>query len=214
MGILWYLNRRLSQTNQKLKDMQEERLKRQRESIKTLGAGAFEEALAWRTQPIDMVKKSESSQWSDVASTIASTITSSYFPTKSAPEIRQFRPEKSIYRYDEDEQDFELTPSQISLFQQENSEMLQSMQDTLASVQQAESRLLDISALQMNLIAHLTHQTEITEQLYNDAVATSNTVEKGNTQLREAKKRAKDSRLFLLVFLFGASFALLFVHFY
>lgn len=212
MGILWHLSHRLSQTSQRLKEMQEERLKRQKENIKTLGAGASKEALAWRNRPIDTEIESENTRWSDIASNIASTITSSYLPSKTTHEVGQVEPEE--WRYDEGEQDIELTPSQVALFEQENSEMLESMQDTLASVQQAEARLLDISALQMTLIAHLTHQTQITEQLYNDAVSTSSMVDKGNVQLREAKERAKDSRLFLLVFLFGASFALLFLHFY
>lgn len=60
----------------------------------------------------------------------------------------------------------------------------------------------------------LTTQTELSEQLYEDAIATTSTVEKGNEQLREAKRRTKDSRLFILVFLIGASMSLLFLHYY
>ena len=73
---------------------------------------------------------------------------------------------------------------------------------------------MDISALQMELVAHLTRQNEISDQLYEDAISTTEMVEKGNVQLREAKRRAKDSRLYILVFLIGASFALLFLHYY
>ena len=68
--------------------------------------------------------------------------------------------------------------------------------------------------LQMELVNHLTRQTELTDQLYEDAIATTSTVEKGNSQLKEAKRRAKDSRLFILVFLIGASLSLLFLHYY
>lgn len=39
-------------------------------------------------------------------------------------------------------------------------------------------------------------------------------VQKGNVQLREAKRRAKDSRMFILLFLIGASLSLLFLHYY
>ncbi|KAI6035283.1 snare protein syntaxin 18/UFE1 [Pisolithus orientalis] len=92
--------------------------------------------------------------------------------------------------------------------------LLRSAQDTLESVQQAEARLMDISNLQMELVAHLTRQTELTDQLYEDAMAITSTVEKGNSQLREARRRAKDSRIFILVFLVGASLSLLFLHFY
>jgi len=74
--------------------------------------------------------------------------------------------------------------------------------------------LMEINALQMELVTHLTQQTQLTDQLYEDAIATTSTVERGNVQLREAKRRAKDSRLFILVFLVGASFSLLFLHYY
>lgn len=113
-----------------------------------------------------------------------------------------------------DEDEIELTASQIQQFETENANILQNVQDTLASVQQAEARLLEISALQMELVAHLTKQTEQTEQLYEDAIATAATVEKGNVQLSEAKRRARDSRKWILIFLIGASLSLLFLHYY
>lgn len=110
--------------------------------------------------------------------------------------------------------DLDLSSSQILQFEMENANILASVQETLESVQQAEARLMDISALQMELVTHLTQQTELTDQLFEDAIATTSTVEKGNVQLREAQRRAKDSRLFILIFLLGASFSLLFLHFY
>jgi syntaxin 18 len=59
-----------------------------------------------------------------------------------------------------------------------------------------------------------THQTELTDQLFEDAIATTATMEKGNEELREARRRGKDSRLYILVFLIGASLSLLFLHYY
>lgn len=115
---------------------------------------------------------------------------------------------------EDDDYDIELTASQIMQFEDENATILRSVQDTLASVQQAESRLMEISVLQTELITHLTQQTELTDQLYEDAIATTSTMEKGNIQLKEAKRRGKDSRLYILVFLIGASLSLLFVHYY
>ena len=81
-------------------------------------------------------------------------------------------------------------------------------------MQQTEARLMDISALQMELVAQLTKQSEITDQLYEDAVNTTASVERGNIQLREAKRRATDGRLYILVFLISSSLALLFLHYY
>ena len=113
-----------------------------------------------------------------------------------------------------DEEELELSASQIQQFEEENANILQNVQDTLESVKQAESRLMEISALQMELVAHLTKQTEQTEQLYEDAIATAATVEKGNEQLKEARRRARDGRKWILLFLIGASLSLLFLHYY
>jgi len=115
---------------------------------------------------------------------------------------------------EDDDDEIELTASQIMQFEDENAAILRTVQDTLASVQQAESRLMEISVLQTELIAHLTQQTELTDQLYEDAIATTSTMEKGNDQLQEARRRGKDSRLFILIFLIGASLSLLFLHYY
>jgi syntaxin 18 len=115
---------------------------------------------------------------------------------------------------DDEDDEIELSSSQILQFETENASILRTVQDSLESVRQAESRLMDISTLQMELVTHLTRQTELTDQLYEDAIATTTTVEKGNVQLREARRRAKDGRLFILLFLIGASLSLLFLHYY
>ena len=116
-------------------------------------------------------------------------------------------------RGDEDDE-LELSHSQILAFEAENAGLLRGMQDTLAGVQAAETRLREIGALQAQLVAQLTHQTAQTEQLYEDALATAATVEKGNAQLREARRRARDGRKWILLFLVGASLSLLFLHYY
>ncbi|KAJ3528282.1 hypothetical protein NM688_g8020 [Phlebia brevispora] len=133
---------------------------------------------------------------------------------RSTPKTSSFVSGDELLDDTEDEEELELTASQIMQFETENATLLQNVQDTLASVQQAESRLLEISALQAELVAHLTKQTEQTEQLYEDAIATAATVEKGNVQLKEARRRARDSRKWILLFLIGASLSLLFLHYY
>jgi syntaxin 18 len=145
---------------------------------------------------------------SGIAATIGSS--SNRLDTRSKP----LGPTPSTEDSDDEDEEIELTQSQILQFEAENANILRSVQDTLESVQQAEARLMDISNLQMELVTHLTRQTELTDQLYEDAIATTSTVEKSNVQLREARRRAKDSRIFVLVFLIGASLSLLFLHFY
>ncbi|KAI0295315.1 hypothetical protein B0F90DRAFT_1201332 [Multifurca ochricompacta] len=88
---------------------------------------------------------------------------------------------------------------------QGRAQILRSAEDTLAAVQQAEARLLEISALQAELVFQLIRQTEISDQLYENAITTSEMVEKGNIQLRETRRRARDGRKWLLVFLIGVS---------
>ncbi|KAK7061641.1 snare protein syntaxin 18/UFE1 [Favolaschia claudopus] len=219
-SITWYLNRRLTEASQSQKEMQEERVKRQMERSKTLGSGAAREALTVGTDPLFNAAEpaaSGGSSWLGGASSslIAATLgapsekqRSSGPPSIKPGDIPPPSPD------DDDDDDIELSASQILQFETENANILRNVQDTLESVQQAESRLMDISALQMELVQHLTQQTELTDQLYEDAIATTSTVEKGNQQLTEAKRRGKDGRLFILVFLIGASLSLLFLHYY
>jgi len=218
-SITWYLGRRLTEASQMQKELQEERVKRQLERTRTLGSGAAQEALTMTRQYSGSNNRlSEPPNIKTPGGWLENTIAA----TIGATSIQE--PQRKIPTYpssasaniseDDDDDEIELTASQILQFEQENANILKSVQDTLESVQQAESRLVDISALQMELITHLTRQTELTDQLYEDALATTSTVEKGNEQLKEAKRRAKDGRLFLLVFLIGASMSLLFLHYY
>ncbi|EJD01429.1 uncharacterized protein FOMMEDRAFT_126341 [Fomitiporia mediterranea MF3/22] len=224
-SVTYYLNRRLAQAGQMQKEMQEERIKRQMERTRTLGSGAAREAVSMGLgdlipvpEPIPLAGSSSTRNWlGDAASNIASSIglpspsMSSTSPRPGGPT----QPQPMDDEFDDDEDDdLELSASQIQQFESENANILRSVQDTLASVQQAEQRLMDISALQTELVTHLTKQSEITDQLYEDAISTTAAMEKGNEQLTEAKRRAKDSRLYILVFLVGTSLALLFLHNY
>lgn len=239
-SITWYLSRRLAELSQTQKELQEERVKRQLERTRTLGSNATREAQYFNfgsgsTNPAaasplghettgSSRSRSESSSegsagWVGVAASnlFAATLGvsgagSSGTPPSQKGSLPSYEP--SMISDDEDDDDIELTQSQILQFENENANILRAVQDNLESVQQAEARLMDISALQMELVNHLTRQTELTEKLYDDAIATTSMVEKGNREIKEAKRRAKDSRLFLLVFLLGASFSLLFLHYY
>ncbi|KAF9006473.1 hypothetical protein BDQ17DRAFT_1351809 [Cyathus striatus] len=211
-SVTWYLSRRLTETSQIQKDMQEERVKRHLERTRTLASGATREAQHIATGDTKSERTSDGSGWlgTGTSSLFASTLGTSPSLANAQPSS----PTVDSYVSDDEDEEIELTSSQILQFESENANILRSVQDTLESVQQAESRLMDISALQMELVTHLTHQTELTDQLYEDAIATTSTVEKGNVQLKEARRRAKDSRLFILVFLIGASLSLLFLHYY
>lgn len=215
-SITWYLSRRLAEASQTQKELQEERVKRQLERTKSLGSGAAHEVLMMGTRDHSPSSQSSSSRapggW--LESTIAATIGAPLPAQEVQRRVPAYSPAPSSYVSEDDDDEIELSASQIMQFEQENANILKNVQDTLESVQQAESRLMDISALQMELVTHLTRQTELTNQLYEEAILTTSTVEKGNEQLKEAKRRAKDGRLFILIFLIGASFSLLFLHYY
>lgn len=221
-SITWYLSRRLTEASQSQKEMQEERVKRQMERTRTLGSAAAGMALnASYVDPLPPPEQAGTSGgggWlggassSLIAATIGAPLPTDSYRSSLAPPINKII-EAPVSSDDEDDE-IELSESQILQFETENADMLRTVQDTLESVQQAESRLMDISALQMELVSHLTKQTELTDQLYEDAIATTSMVDMGNTQLKEAKRRSKDGRLFILVFLIGASLSLLFLHYY
>lgn len=204
--------------------MQEERVKRQFERTRTLATGASREisgAAVYLEVPSVAAapSSSSSSSWlGDAASgMLAATLgVESESSRRHSPVQAPAQIDSSAFvsEDEDDDDDIELSQSQILQFEAENAALLRNVQDTLESVQQAEARLMDISALQMELVTHLTRQTELTEQLYEDAILTTSTVEKSKAELKKAQQRGKDSRIFLLVFLLGASFSLLFLHYY
>jgi syntaxin 18 len=75
----------------------------------------------------------------------------------------------------------------------------------------AEKALVEISALQNELMTQLTSQAYITDRLYDDALDTTESVEKGNKQLVRAKKRHKSTTQFVMVFLLVMTLLLLFL---
>lgn len=104
-----------------------------------------------------------------------------------------------------------LSAEQVQQFEKEASSLLRATQDQLAALRTAEASLLEIGALQSELAHHLTAQAELTDQLWEDAVTVTSRVQEGNKQLVRARERNRESRIFLLVFLVGASFTLLFL---
>jgi syntaxin 18 len=81
----------------------------------------------------------------------------------------------------------------------------------IAYIRNAEKAVLEISALQNELIAQLASQEIITEQLYQDAVDSTESVEKGNKQLVKARRKNKSTTRFVLAFLVTMTLLLLFL---
>lgn len=212
--------------------MQEERVKRQTERTKTLGGGAGREMALLGAEAAAGTSSAASSMTErgsgggGPGSWLGGAATSMLASTLGAPNpnarpsyLSSSLPPSETWDLSDDDLSSdadlsELTPSQIQQFESENAQILQQAQSQLAAIQQAESRLLEISALQLQLVEQLGRQTEVAERIWEDAVQTREEVEKGNVQLREARRRMRDGRLGLLVFLIGASLSLLFLHYY
>ncbi|OWZ75729.1 syntaxin 18 [Cryptococcus neoformans Bt85] len=207
-SILWTLNDFLARLTGAVSDLQNERIKRREERSKTLGAGATLEAqrlglasqAAKRSIPEGVITDVHDPAFSH---TFASNPEDPHLNQglgiidPSAPPIEQV-----------------LSQEQIRAFESENNALLEHMSSTLSSVLSAEASLLEISQLQSELVRHLAQQTEVVEQLYEDAVGSVAEVKRANEQLTMARERGKDGRLFLLIFILGASFSLLFLDWY
>ena len=176
-----------------MSSLQEERGKRPQERSKTLGGGAAREAASFDSL--------------DLSNADSNRIDTNFYGI-SLPNGQELPPTQPI------EDQLSLSPAQIQQFESENNTLLEHMQSQLTSVLSAEKSLLEISQLQSELVQHLVQQTDMTDRLYDEAVGSVGDVGKANEQLRKARKRGEEGRLFLIVFLIGASMALLFLNWY
>jgi syntaxin 18 len=193
-SVLWTLNDMMARLVSTMANLQEERHKRREERSRTLGGQASSEAARFAA-----------------SSSKVSPSTNPLFPLTSLPEPKF---PDGVVPTDEPPIEDQLSPEQIQQFASENNALLEHMESRLSSVLAAEKSLLEISAMQTELVRHLASQTEITERLYDEAVGSVAEVGKANQQLKQARKRGEEGRLFLLIFLLGASMALLFLDWY
>ncbi|BGP12808.1 hypothetical protein JCM10213_008069 [Rhodosporidiobolus nylandii] len=213
--ITLYLNALLASVSQRQRDQQEARVRRQLEKTQSLGGLGGGGALGMDElgRQMGARAKSDFSARGDAKG-------------KDREDEGQVGQVPSIYRpaplpgagEDDDEEDNllgnELTAEQVQQFEAEESALLKATQSDLEALKTAESSLLEIASLQSQLAMHLGQQAELTDQLWEDAITVTGKVEEGNQQLKKAKERGRDSRMWLLIFLFGSSFTLLFLDYY
>lgn len=84
----------------------------------------------------------------------------------------------------------------------------------LDAVQETETKMVEMSALNHLMSTHVLQQAQQIEQLYDQAVEATKNVELGNKELTQAIKRNSSSRTFLLLFLFVLTFSILFLDWY
>lgn len=84
----------------------------------------------------------------------------------------------------------------------------------LDAVQETETKMVEMSALNHLMSTHVLQQAQQIELLYEQAVEATKNVELGNKELSQAVQRNSSSRTFLLLFLFVLTFSILFLDWY
>ncbi|CAI0377452.1 unnamed protein product [Linum tenue] len=84
----------------------------------------------------------------------------------------------------------------------------------LDAVQQTETKMVEMSALNHLMSTHVLQQAQQIEHLYDQAVEATKNVELGNKELSQAIQRNSSSRTFLVLFLFVLTFSILFLDWY
>ncbi|KAG9154118.1 hypothetical protein Leryth_000605 [Lithospermum erythrorhizon] len=84
----------------------------------------------------------------------------------------------------------------------------------LDAVQETESKMVEMSALNHLMSTHVLQQAQQIEYLYEQAIEATMNVEFGNKELTQAIQRNSSSRTFLLLFLFVLTFSVLFLDWY
>ncbi|KAJ1030986.1 hypothetical protein NDA18_002211 [Ustilago nuda] len=191
-SITQYLSTLLSKASSLQSDMQEARLRVQREKTKSLANS--------RLQLEDQAGLPRSSGSSGPA-VIRGSVGGSFNP--------ELESESSLVGKDISAQ---LSASQIEMFENESSELIKSLESDLAAIKKAESRLYEISELQTQVVQQLEQQGEITDQLLDEAIGVGTEVGRGNEELRKARQRSREADKFLSIFLVGSGLALLFLH--
>ncbi|GAA5984040.1 hypothetical protein JCM11641_005576 [Rhodosporidiobolus odoratus] len=213
--ITLYLNALLASVSQRQRDQQEARVRRQLEKTQSLGGmgggGALgmdelgrKMALDAKSQHAAREKGKGKEQNSDGQ---VGQVPSIYRPAPLQDGLEDGEEEENPLGN-------HLTAEQVQQFEAEESALLKATQSDLEALKHAESSLLEIASLQSQLAMHLTQQSELTDKLWEDAVTVTGKVDEGNQQLKKAKERGRDSRVWLLIFLFGSSFTLLFLDYY
>ncbi|KAH7548171.1 hypothetical protein JRO89_XS14G0077600 [Xanthoceras sorbifolium] len=112
----------------------------------------------------------------------------------------------------------ELQPQPLSVHQQLLDDETRALQVELTSlldaVQQTETKMVEMSALNHLMSTHVLQQAQQIEYLYDQAVEATKNVELGNKELSKAIQRNSSSRTFLLLFLFVLTFSILFLDWY
>ncbi|CAL5363747.1 unnamed protein product [Camellia sinensis] len=113
-----------------------------------------------------------------------------------------------------DEVQYDTVKVQQQLLDDETRALQVELTNLLDAVQETETKMVEMSALNHLMSTHVLQQAQQIEFLYEQAVAATTNVELGNKELAQAIQRNSSSRTFLLLFLFVLTFSILFLDWY
>lgn len=105
----------------------------------------------------------------------------------------------------------QLSQEQIEMLERENDELVESNKRDLIEIEKAQHSLLSITSLQSEILTHLTQQSKLVEQLYDDSLNSTGSLGDASKQLLQTRDRQESSRKFLVVFFIMAGLSILFL---
>lgn len=135
---------------------------------------------------------------------------------KHKPNSRTIDDVKPVLVNDNEEDGVESNPQRVrqELLDNETRALQLELSSMLDAVEQTETKMVEMSALNHLMSTHVLQQAQQIEMLYDQAVEATQNVEMGNKELSQAIQRNSSSRTFLLLFLFVLTFSILFLDWY
>lgn len=114
----------------------------------------------------------------------------------------------------EEAEDYDLSPEEMQLFEQENQRLFTEMNCLVDEVRQIEGKVVEITQLQEIFTDKVLQQDSVIDRIANTVVHTTENIKEANQDIREAIKNNAGLRLWVLFFLVVCSFSLLFLDWY
>lgn len=111
-------------------------------------------------------------------------------------------------------EDFHFTAEETQMFQEENEMLYNQMNSLVKEIQNIEGKVMEIGQLQEIFHEKVLSQSDQIEGIHTTAVTTTENVNEGNEQIREAIKNSATFRVWILFFLVMCTFSLLFLDWY
>lgn len=204
-GILWYLNDSLKNVSQQHTHQQGIRLERQlqrtKNAIHNVSDTAEFSLPAPTNDPSSNTTSATSSSLYD-SNTGSSTTYTSNLATFDSAGTSSYEEMPAELR--------DLTPQQVQELETENNALLDELELSLDKAKASEKSLMEISALQSSLSAHISTQNEHIQSLVNDSVQVHEDISNANKQLDRAKARNRRASKIIVSITLIFAFILLF----